>query len=334
VATDYSTPVSFLAGLKNNAAQSNIVYAKGANLSEDSLFEQRVSIFGKPYQRDPRPADVMIKEALDAASGADVILAALGEAAEMSGESSSRTNIELPQSQKDLLKALLSTGKPVVLVLFTGRPLAIKWENENVPAILNAWHGGTEAGNAAAEVIYGKVNPSGKLTNSWPQNVGQVPIYYNHKNTGRPLGEGKWFQKFTSNYLDVSNDPLYPFGYGLSYTGFSYGDIHLNKSTIDKTGKLIATITVKNTGSYDGSEVVQVYINDPVASLSQPVKRLVGFQKIFLRKDESKELSFAVTSGDLEFYNSDGKRVVEPGEFNLYIGTNSRDVKSAKFVLR
>jgi beta-glucosidase len=332
VAADYSSPVSFLQGLKNVAGSgANIVYAKGANLSEDSLFEQRVSIFGKLYERDPRPADVLIKEALDAASGSDVIVAALGESAEMTGESSSRTNLELPQSQKDLLAALLKTGKPVVLVLFSGRPLVIKWESENVPAIINAWHGGSEAGNAAADVLYGNVNPSGKITTSWPQNVGQIPIYYNHKNTGRPLPEGKWFQKFTSNYLDVSNEPLYPFGYGLSYTDFSYSEINLDKNQLKFHDRIIAEVTVTNMGNYDGEEVVQLYFNDPVASLSQPVKRLIGFRKIFLKKGESKKVSFIITALQLAFYNSDLKDIIEPGEFNLYIGGDSKNVKTAKF---
>jgi beta-glucosidase len=335
VAADYNEPVSFLQGLKNVAgADANIVYVKGANLSEDSLFEQRVSIFGKPYERDPRSAGVMIKEAVDAAATSDVIIAALGESAEMTGESSSRTNLDLPQSQKDLLNALLKTGKPVVLVLFSGRPLTIRWENENVPVILNAWHGGTEAGNAVADVVFGNVNPSGKLTTSWPQNVGQIPIYYNHKSTGRPLGEGKWFQKFTSNYLDVSNDPLYPFGYGLSYTNFSYTDISLDKNEMKGNSTINASVTVTNNGNYDGAEVVQVYLNDPVASLTQPVKRLIGFQKIFLKKGESRKLNFMITLNDLSFYNTGLKKIIEPGEFNIYIGTNSRDVKSAKFLFK
>jgi beta-glucosidase len=276
----------------------------------------------------------MIKEAVDAAATSDVIIAALGESAEMTGESSSRTNLDLPQSQKDLLNALLKTGKPVVLVLFSGRPLTIRWENENVPVILNAWHGGTEAGNAVADVVFGNVNPSGKLTTSWPQNAGQIPIYYNHKSTGRPLGEGKWFQKFTSNYLDVSNDPLYPFGYGLSYTNFSYTDISLDKNEMKGNSTINASVTVTNNGNYDGAEVVQVYLNDPVASLTQPVKRLIGFQKIFLKKGESRKLNFMITLNDLSFYNTGLKKIIEPGEFNIYIGTNSRDVKSAKFLFK
>src|SRR5678810_29768 len=206
-------------------------------------------MFGKSFSRDGRTKEQLLQEALNIATQSDVVVAALGESAEMTGESSSRSNIEIPQTQQDLLAALLKTGKPVVLVLFTGRPLALKWENENVPAILNVWFGGSEAGTAIADVLFGDVNPSGKLTTTFPQNVGQVPIYYSHKNTGRPLAEGKWFSKFRSNYLDVSNEPVYPFGYGLSYTTFSYSDIKLSTPSIGPSGSLTATVTVTNTGT-------------------------------------------------------------------------------------
>src|SRR5215813_13428894 len=248
----------------------------------------------------------------------------------MTGESSSRSDIEIPQAQKDLLSALLKTGKPVVLVLFTGRPLAIKWESENVPAILNAWFGGSEAGYAISDVLFGDVNPSGKLTTTWPQNVGQVPLYYNHKNTGRPLPEGQWFQKFRSNYLDVSNDPVYPFGYGLSYTTFTYSDIKLSNTALKRNQRLTASITVTNSGNKDGKEVVQLYIHDVVGSITRPVKELKGFQKIELKADESKTVTFNITPNDLKFYNYDLKYDWEPGEFEIMIGGNSRDVKTAK----
>ncbi|MEO6638695.1 MAG: beta-glucosidase BglX, partial [Ginsengibacter sp.] len=206
VAADFSKSVSVLAGLQNAVgSNAKIVYALGANLSQDSLLEIRAGMFGKSFKRDSRPPQVIIDEAVAIANQSDVIVAALGESAEMTGESSSRSDIEIPQSQKDLLMALVKTGKPVVLVLFTGRPLALRWENENVPAILNVWFGGSEAGAAITDVLFGDVNPSGKLTTTFPQNVGQVPLYYNHKITGRPLPEGEWFQKFRSNYLDVSN---------------------------------------------------------------------------------------------------------------------------------
>jgi beta-glucosidase len=250
----------------------------------------------------------------------DVVIAALGESAEMTGESSSRSDIEIPQTQKELLAALLKTGKPVVLVLFTGRPLAIKWENANVPAILNVWFGGSEAGYAISDVLFGDVNPSGKLTTTWPQNVGQVPTYYNHKNTGRPLAEGKWFQKFRSNYLDVSNDPVYPFGYGLSYTNFTYGDLKLSSNSLKGNQTLTASVAVANSGNSDGKEVVQLYIRDVVGSITRPLKELKGFQKVFLKKGESKKITFTVGIDDLKFYNYDLKYDWEQGEFVIYIG--------------
>jgi beta-glucosidase len=333
VAADFSKSISVLEGLKNVAGNDvKILYAKGSNLDADSLFEQRAGMFGKSFQHDSRPAQEIINEALAVANQSDVIVAALGESAEMTGESSSRSNIKIPEAQEDLLKALVKTGKPVVLVLFTGRPLALSWENENVPAILNVWFGGTEAGNAIGDVLFGDVNPSGKLSTTFPQNVGQVPLYYNHKNTGRPL-EGKWFQKFRSNYLDVSNDPVYPFGYGLSYTTFNYSDIKLSSSSMKSNQSVTATITVTNSGSKDGEEVVQMYLRDLVGSVTRPVKELKGFQKISLKAGESKTVSFKIGINDLKFYNYDLKYVAEPGDFKVFIGGNSRDVKEANFKL-
>ncbi len=331
VAANFSKAISVLDGLKE-AAGSNvkILTARGSNLDEDSLFEERAGMFGKSLHRDSRPADVILKEALDIANQSDVIVAAVGESAEMTGEASSRSNIEIPAIQKELLKALLKTGKPVVLVLFTGRPLALKWENDNVPAILNVWFGGSEAGSAIADVLFGDVNPSGKLSTTFPQNVGQVPLYYNHKNTGRPLPEGKWFQKFRSNYLDVNNDPVYPFGYGLSYTTFTYSDIKLSSSSLKGNQKLTASITVTNSGKADGKEVVQLYIHDVVGSTTRPVKELKGFQKIDLKAGESKTVNFTITPDDLKFYNYDLKYDWEAGDFEIMIGGNSRDVKVAK----
>jgi beta-glucosidase len=331
VAANFEKSVSVLQGLRDAAGdQVKILYAKGSNLSADSLFEERATMFGKSLHRDHRPAGEIIREALNVASQADVIVAALGESAEMSGESSSRSEIGIPQAQEELLKALLKTGKPVVLVLFTGRPLTIKWENDNVPAILNVWFGGSEAGDAIADVLFGKVNPSGKLTTTWPQNVGQIPLYYNHKNTGRPLPEGGWFQKFRSNYLDVSNDPVYPFGYGLSYTHFAYSDLQLSNTSLKGNQKLIAKVTLKNDGDKDGKEVVQLYIRDLVGSITRPVKELKGFQKVFLKAGESKDVSFTITTDDLKFYNGDLKYDWEPGDFVIMVGGNSRDVKEAK----
>ena len=330
VAADFSKAVSVLEGLKNVAGSGvNILYARGSNLSDDTLFEQRAGMFGKSFQHDNRPDQEIIDEALAAANKSDVIVAALGESAEMTGESSSRSHINIPGAQEELLKALVKTGKPLVLVLFTGRPLAIKWEQDNVPAILNVWFGGTEAGNAIGDVLFGDVNPSGKLTTTWPQNVGQIPLYYNHKNTGRPLAEGKWFEKFRSNYLDVSNDPVYPFGFGLSYTNFSYGEIQLSSKSLKGNQTLTASVKLTNTGTRDGKEVVQLYIRDVVGSITRPVKELKGFQKIDLKAGESKTVSFKITPDDLKFYNGDLKYDWEPGEFVIMIGTNSKEVKSA-----
>jgi len=318
-------------GLKSVVgSNAKVVYAKGSNLDYDSLFEQRATMFNKGMNRDSRSPNEMIQEALNVSKDADVIVAALGESAEMSGESSSRSDINIPQAQKVLLQALLKTNKPVVLVLFTGRPLTIKWENENVPAILNVWFGGSEAGDAIADVLFGDVNPSGKLSTTWPQNVGQVPLYYNHKNTGRPLAEGAWFQKFRSNYLDVSNDPVYPFGYGLSYTHFTYGDLILSSKALRGPQKLTASVTITNDGQREGKEVVQLYIRDLVGSITRPVKELKGFQKIALKAGGTKTVTFTISTEDLKFYNSDLKYDWEPGEFDIMVGGNSRDTKSVR----
>ena len=217
--------------------------------------------------------------------------------------------------------------------MFAGRPLTLTWENEHVPAILNVWFGGTETGKAVADVLFGDVNPSGKLPATFPQNVGQIPLYYSAKNTGRPLADGAWFEKFRSNYLDVTNEPLYPFGYGLSYTTFTYGDIRLDKNSMKADEKITATITVSNTGDYDGEEVVQLYIRDLVGSVTRPVKELKGFQKIFLKHGESQDVVFEIGVEDLKFYNNELEFVAEPGDFKLFIGTNSQDVKEVGFSL-
>lgn len=331
VAANFDKATSLVDGLKSAVGNNaKIVYTKGSNLDYDSAFEVRAGMFGKALGRDSRPAQQIIDEALNVAKDADVIVAALGESAEMSGESSSRSDLNIPQAQKDLLEALLKTGKPVVLVLFTGRPLTVKWENDNVPAILNVWFGGSEAGYAIADVLFGDVNPSGKLTTTWPQNVGQVPLYYNHKSTGRPLPEGQWFQKFRSNYLDVSNDPVYPFGYGLSYTNFSYSDVKLNTTNAKGNQTVAASVTVTNTGNKTGKEVVQLYIHDVVGANTRPVKELKGFRKIELKPGESKTVSFNITTKDLTYYHFDNTWGWEPGDFEIMIGGNSRDVKTAK----
>ncbi|HEX4957371.1 MAG TPA: beta-glucosidase BglX [Lacibacter sp.] len=331
VAARFSEAVTVIKGMREvGGSNVKILHARGSNLDADSVFEERAGMFGKSLKRDSRTAQQMIDEAVAISQQSDVIVVAAGESAEMSGESSSRSSIEIPKVQKDLLHALLKTGKPVVLVLFTGRPLAIKWETEQVPAILNVWFGGSEAGYAIADVLFGDVNPSGKLTTTWPQNIGQIPLFYNHKNTGRPLPEGQWFQKFRSNYLDVSNDPVYPFGFGLSYSSFSYSDIKLSSTSLKGNQTLNASVTVTNTGNYTGKEVVQLYIRDLIGTVTRPVKELKGFQKIELKPGESRTVTFAVTVNDLKFYNYDLKYDWEPGEFEIMIGTNSRDLKKGK----
>lgn len=314
--------------------QGKILYAKGSNLIGDAAYEERATMFGRSLNRDNRTDQQLLDEALKIASQADVIVAALGESSEMSGESSSRTNLNLPDIQHTLLEALLKTGKPVVLVLFTGRPLVLNWEQEHVPAILNVWFGGSEAGPAIGDVLFGAVNPGGKLTMTFPKSVGQIPLYYAHKNTGRPLKEGKWFEKFRSNYLDVDNDALYPFGYGLSYTTFRFSDITLNRSSIGMDNELVASVTVTNTGDCAGSEVVQLYIRDLVGSVTRPVKELKGFEKIYLQPNESRTVRFTIAPEMLKFYNADLKFVAEPGDFDVMIGPDSRNVKTARFTLR
>lgn len=334
VAGDFEKAVSVLDGLKLVAGKpENIILAKGSNVLGDSLLESRIGIFGKPTGWDSRPAEVMIAEAVEAAKNSDVVVAVMGEAAESSGESSSLSNIELPQNQRDLLEALLQTGKPVVMVLFTGRPLALKWENEHVPAILNVWFGGSEAGAAVADVLFGDVVPSGKLTTTFPQNTGQIPLYYNHKNTGRPLPDGQWFTKFRSNYLDVSNDPVYPFGYGLSYSAFSYSDLVLSKNAIKPGEKLEVKVKVKNTGAFDAKEVVQLYLRDMVGSSTRPVKELKDFKKVLIKKGEMLDVTFTLDVDDLKYYDYNLNFIAEPGDFKVFVGGNSRDVLEASFEL-
>ncbi|MDO9261212.1 MAG: glycoside hydrolase family 3 C-terminal domain-containing protein, partial [Flavobacteriaceae bacterium] len=260
VATNHSKAVSFLDGLKAVAGdKATIIYAKGSNLDYDAEFEKNATMFGKELPRSNKSDKELLDEALEVASKADVIIAAIGESAEMSGESSSRTNLEIPQVQKDLLKALLKTGKPVVLTLFTGRPLVLVEENELVQSILNVWFPGSEGGLPIADVLFGDVNPSGKITATFPRSVGQIPIFYNYKNTGRPLDnkDGK-FVKFLSNYIDERNEPLYPFGFGLSYTEFKYSNLKLSADQMNIKESIEVSVDVTNTGNYSGKEVVQL----------------------------------------------------------------------------
>lgn len=331
VATDFNLAITVKQGLEEALGSAgNVLYAKGSNLMDDAAYEDRATMFSRSLNRDQRSADELLGEALAVAAQSDVIVAALGEASEMSGESSSRTDLGIPDAQRRLLDALLKTGKPVVLLLFAGRPMTLSWENEQVPAILNTWFGGSETGHAIADVLFGDVNPSGKLTTTFPQNVGQIPIYYAHKNTGRPLSEGKWFEKFRSNYLDVNNDPLYPFGYGLSYTTFEYGKVTLSADKLKGNQTLTASVTVTNKGTRDGKEVVQLYIRDLVGSVTRPVKELKGFRKISLKAGETQTVTFNITTEDLKFYNSNLEHTWEAGEFDIMIGSSSKQVQSAR----
>ncbi len=323
--SDLSIPV--LQGMTN--AGASILYAKGANISDDTNFAKKVNVFGTRIEVDKRSPQEMMDEALALANRSDVIVAVVGEASEMSGESASRSALDIPESQLRLLKELKKTGKPLVLVIMSGRPLTLNWENENADAILFTWHGGQEIGNAVGDVLFGGYNPSGKLSVSFPRNVGQVPIYYNHLNTGRP-NPGDGFNKFRSNYLDVENSPLFPFGYGLSYTSFTYSDINLSSQSLKGSQNLTASITVTNTGKFDGEEVVQLYIRDVAGSIARPVKELKGFQKIKLSAGETRTIYFNITPESLKFYNSDLKYDWEAGDFEIMIGGNSRDVKQAK----
>lgn len=331
VAGDHSKSVTVIEGMKSVAgAGVNIQYAKGCNLSDDTVFAKKVNVFGEEINRDPRSAEEMIREAVEISTKSDVIVAVMGEAADMTGEASSMANIDLPESQKDLLKALVKTGKPIVLVLFNGRPMTLKWEHENMNAILDVWFGGTEGANAIADVLFGDYNPSGKLSMTFPVHVGQVPVYHSQLNTGRPYNNEP-FSKFKSNYLDIPNEPLYPFGYGLSYTNFSYGEVKLSSLTLSTGQTIRATIEVKNTGSIDGVETVQLYLRDVIGSISRPMKELKGFQKVALKAGETKTVEFNITANDLKFYNSDLRYVAEPGDFKVFIGGNSRDVKESGF---
>lgn len=313
--------------------KANVTYAKGSNLTEDATLEANATMFGREM-RDPRSEQELLEEALSVASKADVIIAALGESSEFSGESSSRTDITLPETQKKLLEALLATGKPVVMLNFSGRPTIMEWESENVDAILNVWFGGSEAADAIADVVFGEVSPSGKLTMSMPRNMGQVPIYYNHLNTGRPKSQDKEFEKFRSGYIDSPNSPLYPFGYGLSYTTFEYSDVSLSSNELKQGGKLTATVTVTNKGNRDADEIVQLYLRDMVGSISRPVKELKGFKRVNIKTGESKKIDFEITEDLLKFYNFDLEYVAEPGEFQLMIGPDSENVKSTSFILK
>lgn len=312
--------------------KAQLLYAQGCNIASDDALQKA----GEQGKNIMRVDDAQAKaEALAVAAQADVIIAAMGEVAEFSGESHSRVNLELPDVQMALLKELVATGKPVVLLNFSGRPTILNWEKAHVPAILNVWFGGSEAGDAICDVVFGDKNPCGKLTTSFPQHVGQIPLYYNHFNTGRPVADGAdRFFSFQSNYLDVRNDPLYPFGYGLSYTTYQYGELKLDSKTMSPHGQITVTIPVTNTGNRDGIEIVQLYIRDVVGSIARPVKELKGFQRLSLKAGETATATFTIDASKLKFYNYDLKEVVEPGEFDVMVGPNSRDLKRATITVQ
>lgn len=334
VATDLTKPLTLVEGVRQVAGKKvNVLYAKGSNVVRDETLERHVTMFGRDIPRDGRTDEQLRDEALAIAAKADVVIAALGESSEMNGESSSRSQIGIPDVQQELLKALVATGKPVVLVLFTGRPLTLEWEAGHVPAMLNVWFGGTEAAEAIGDVLFGDVNPSGKLPSTFPRSVGQIPLFYNHKNTGRPL-LGDTFEKFRSNYLDVPNTPLYAFGHGLSYTTFDYGDVRLSASEMTADGSIEATVRLTNSGRRDGVEVVQLYIRDRVGSSTRPVQELKGFRRVALRAGESREVTFRIDVSLLKYYDFDLRYVAEPGEFDVMIGGASDRVKQARFTLK
>ena len=315
--------------------QATLHYARGANITSDKKVVDYLNFlnFDAPeVVDDPRPAQALIDEAVKAAQQADVIVAAVGESRGMSHESSSRTDLNLPANQRELIKALKATGKPLVLVLMNGRPLTILEENEQADAILETWFSGTEGGNAIADVLFGDYNPSGKLPISFPRSVGQIPTYYNHLTIGRPFTPGKP-GNYTSQYFDDTTGPLYPFGYGLSYTQFSLSEMALSSTTLNKTGKIDASVTVKNTGKRDGETVVQLYIQDETGSMIRPIKELKGFQKVLLKAGEQKVVYFSIEEDDLKFYNTQLKYAAEPGKFNVQIGLDSEAVTQQSFEL-
>jgi beta-glucosidase len=332
VSGDHDLAVTVLEGMRTVASDTALIgYAKGANISDDREFAQRVNVFGEEIVIDERSPEAMIQEALAISEKADVIVAVVGEAADMSGESSSMTYIGLQPGQKKLLRALKATGKPVVMVLYNGRPMTISEELDSMDAVLDVWFGGTEGGNAVADVLYGDVNPGGKLTTSFPVNVGQIPVYHSMLNTGRP--NTAQFPKFRTNYLDAPNEPLLPFGFGLSYTNFEYSPPVLSSEKMKMDGTIQVAVTVKNTGQVAGHEIVQMYIRDVEASISRPVKELKGFEKIFLQPGVSRTVVFTIHADLLKFYNETMQHKAEPGEFHVMIGRHSADVQTVSFML-
>lgn len=315
--------------------KARLLTARGANITDDVKVVEYLNYLNwdKPEViQDPRSPEAMIAEAVALAAQADVVIAAVGETRGMSHESSSRVSLDLPGSQRALLKALKATGKPLVVVLMNGRPLAIGWEKDNADALLETWYTGTEGGNAIADVLFGDHNPSAKLPISFPRSVGQIPIYYNHLRIGRPLTEGKP-GNYTSQYFEEQNGPLYPFGFGLSYSRFSLSGLKLSASRITRGQSLTAEATLTNEGSYEGANVVQLYISDPYASVARPEKELKGFQKVTLKPGESRVVQFTLGEEQLKFVNAELREVVENGRFNVQLGLDSHDVLEQSFIL-
>jgi beta-glucosidase len=324
--------VSAYDGLANAVGdKAKLVFAVGANVTDNQEAINYLNNMDDKIGVDPRPAQEMIDEAVKVAQQSDVIVAVVGESRNMSHEAASRVDIVIPGRQRDLIKALKATGKPLVLVLMNGRPLALGQENEMADAMVESWFLGTEGGNALADVLFGDYNPSGKLAMTFPRSVGQVPSYYNHLNTGRPYRVND--SNYTSNYFEEPTSPLFPFGYGLSYTQFSVSDIKLSNSTMTRKDKLTASVTVKNTGKVAGATVVQLYLRDLAASISRPVKELKNFEKVMLQPGEEKAVTFTLSEEDLKFFNPSLKYAAEPGDFKVMIGLDSMDVKEAGFKL-
>ncbi|PZD67911.1 beta-glucosidase BglX [Pantoea ananatis] len=323
--------VSLLQGMKKaTEGKATLLYAKGANVSDNKGIQDFLNMYEPAVVVDPRSPQAMIDEAVEKAKQADVIVAAVGEAQGMAHEASSRSNLMIPPSQQKLLAALKATGKPLVIVLMNGRPLTLVDEDRMADAMLETWFSGTEGGNAIADVLFGDYNPSGKLPMSFPRSVGQIPIYYNHLPTGRPYNFAKP-NKYTSHYYDAENGPLYPFGYGLSYTTFTVSPVTLSSETMAHNGSIEASVTVTNSGKVDGATVVQLYLNDPVASISRPVKELHGFKRIMLKAGESQQVTFKIDVDALKFWNQQMKHVAEPGKFNVMIGLDSVRTQNAQF---
>ena len=332
VSGDPQKSVSVLEGMKNVGGNTlKIQYAKGANITDDPNIARQANVFGMRVEIDKRHPDEMLQEALSLARQSDVVVAVVGEASEMSGEAASRSDITLPASEQKLLKALYATGKPVVVVIMSGRPLVLTGSIEGAAAVLQTWHAGIEAGNAIADVLLGDANPSGKLSMSFPYSVGQIPVYYSPKRTGRPIDPNN---KFSTKYLDAPNEALFSFGHGLSYTNFVYSDFRLSSNQLSKQQSIQVEVTLTNSGKYDGAEVVQLYTLDKVRSVTPPEKELKGFQKIYLKAGESKKVSFTLSEEMLRFYNPSLQFVSEPGEFTVMVGGNSKDLLVRDIVLK